>query len=58
MYNILITSGELNKVRERLKYSSHLWVHNGVIKKNHILPKPIKALIKFVKASERGYQFI
>ncbi len=58
MYNILITKGERNKVRDKDIYMSHLWVHGGVIKKNHILPKPIKALMKFIKASERGFQFI
>jgi hypothetical protein len=67
MYNILITSDEFNKIHEILeysnisekrRYSSHLWVHNGIIRKNHIIFKSFKAIMKFVEASGRGYQYI
>lgn len=67
MYNILITSDEFNKIHEILAYSnisekrrfsSHLWVHNGVIRKNHIIFKSFKVIMKFVEASGRGYQYI
>lgn len=32
-YNILITEGDIKKIKKRSMYEAHLWIHDGVVKK-------------------------
>jgi hypothetical protein len=34
-YNILITTGDENKIKEIDLFSAQIWIHNNILKKNH-----------------------
>ena len=39
-YNLLETKGDINLIKRNRKYTkelydAHLWIHNGIVEKNH-----------------------
>jgi len=43
-YNLLITNGDLGNVKDHAKYNAELWVHNGLVVKNHVSESDMIAL--------------
>ena len=48
-YNILITSGKKIDIKSKYIFDAHLWIHNGVIEKNHIPDKDFEQISKSYK---------
>lgn len=53
-YNLLITNGDLGNVKDHAKYNAELWVHNGLVVKNHVPESDMIALKNSLNQTDKS----
>lgn len=53
-YNLLITNGDLGNAKDHAKYNAELWVHNGLVVKNHVPESDMIALKNSLNQTDKS----